>query len=112
MKKGLIRWGLNILAIILTAYLMDSFSVSGWGAIFGSIVLAVVNTVIRPIIVLLTLPINIATLGLFTLVINGFTFWLTSKVVDGFYVEGLWAAVLAALVVSIFSTVIGWFVND
>ncbi|MGE5370769.1 MAG: phage holin family protein [Solirubrobacterales bacterium] len=113
MKNWLIRWGINIAALYLIAYLLQpNFHIAGWGAVFGTIVLAVVNAVIRPLIVLLTLPINILTLGLFTLVINGLSFWLTSVVVKGFDINSFWTAILAALMLSVISTVAGWFFKD
>lgn len=113
MPKWIIRWGLNILAIMLTAYIVPQFDVNTWWvAIIASIVLAILNAIVRPIIIVLTLPINLLTLGLFTLVINGFILWLTSKVIDGFIVQGFGTAILAALVLTIVSAVINWFVKD
>lgn len=113
MPKWLVRWGLNIIAIMLTAFIVPAFDVKTWWvAIIASIVLAVLNAVVRPIIMVLTLPINIVTLGLFTLVINGFILWLTSKVIDGFVIPGFGTAILAALVLSIVSFVINFFIED
>jgi putative membrane protein len=76
------------------------------------IVFGLVNTVIKPILKLLTLPINIAALGLFTLVINAFLFWLTSVLVNALTVDGIVSAFLGALVVSIVSTVLSWILPD
>ncbi|MGE5404406.1 MAG: phage holin family protein, partial [Candidatus Saccharibacteria bacterium] len=61
---------------------------------------------------LFTLPINIVTLGLFTLVINGFILWITARVVDGFHIGGFGTAIVAALVLTIISSVVNWFVED
>ncbi|MDD3894479.1 MAG: phage holin family protein, partial [Syntrophomonadaceae bacterium] len=83
-----------------------------WGAIVGSIFLGIVNAIIRPVLIILTLPLNIVTLGLFTLVINGFTLWLTAITVKGFDVTGFGAAILSALVLSIVSFVISYLVKD
>lgn len=112
MPKWVLRWLLNIGAILLTAYVVKGFNVTVLGAVFGSLVLGFVNAVIRPIIILLTLPINILTLGLFTLVINGFMLWLTSAIVKGFDLTGFGAAVIAALLLSILSFAISFLVSD
>ena len=72
--------------------------------------LALVNTLIRPVLVLLTLPITLLTLGLFTLVINGLLFWLVASFVHGFAVAGFWSAFLGALVYSVVSTALTWLV--
>lgn len=112
MPGWLIRWLLNIAGIILTAYVVKGFDVTVMGAIFGSLVLGVVNAVIRPVIILLTLPINVLTLGLFTLVINGLMLWLTSAVVKGFDLTSFGAAVISALVLSVISFIISFFVAD
>lgn len=112
MTGWLIRWVLNIIAIIFTAYLISGFEVTVPGAIFGSIILGVINAIIRPVVLLLTLPINIITLGLFTLVVNGLMLWLTSSVIKGFEVQGFGTAIIAALVLTFFSFVISFFVKD
>lgn len=107
MIRWLVHWALTIGAIILTAYLIPGFDVASTGvAVIASIVLAILNTLVRPIIKLITLPINILTLGLFTLIVNGFMVWLTSQVVSGFVVSGFWNAVLVALVLSVFGVII------
>jgi putative membrane protein len=110
--RWLLRWILNILGLILTAYLIGGFEVTVPGAIVGSIVLGIVNAIIRPVIILLTLPLNVVTLGLFTLVINGMMLWLTSGVVKGFDIHGFGAAVLSALVLSIVSFIASMLVKD
>jgi putative membrane protein len=79
-----------------------------YAALITAVVLGVLNALIRPVLLLLTLPINFLTLGLFTLVINGLLFWLTSTVVKGFFVEGFWPAFWAALIFSIFSFIVSW----
>ena len=89
MQGWVLRWLLNILAIILTAALLPGFDVTVWGAIVGSIFLGVINAIIRPILLVLTLPLNIMTLGLFTLVINGFMLWLTAGPY-GIYPDWFW----------------------
>jgi putative membrane protein len=77
-------------------------------ALVAALVLAFVNALIKPILILLTLPINLLTLGLFILVINALMFWLVSAIVKGFYISGFWPAFFAALVFSIFSLVLNY----
>lgn len=102
--KILSKWIISTLAILLAAYLIPGISVSGvYIAIIIAVLLGLINAIIRPIVVILTLPINIVTLGLFTFVINGFFFWLLSTFIKGFEINGFWTAVLGALVVSIIS---------
>jgi putative membrane protein len=79
--------------------------------IAAAILLALVNTYLRPLVVVLTLPINILTLGLFTLVINGLMLELVSWFIPAFHVEGFWTAVGAALVISIISLLLNWFLK-
>ena len=100
----LIVWLINTVALLALPYLMTSIRISGfWTALSAALVLGLVNALIRPVLVLLTLPVTLVTLGIFILVINGLLFWLVSKMVDGFYVTGFWAAVGGALLYSIIS---------
>ncbi|OPX86722.1 MAG: Membrane protein of unknown function [Pelotomaculum sp. PtaB.Bin104] len=112
MTGWLIRWALNVVAIIFTAYIINGFEVTIAGAIFGSIILGIINAIIRPVILILTLPINIITLGLFTLVVNGLMLWLTSSMIKGFDVTGFGIAIIVALILSIFSFIISYLVKD
>ena len=84
MKGWLVRWLLSVVVIILASYVIVGFEVTLMGAIFGSILLGFFNAFVRPVVKLLTLPINILTLGLFTLVINGLMLWFTSSLIKGF----------------------------
>lgn len=103
----LLRWLLNALTLLAIAYYLPGVAVSGfYAALITALVLGLVNAVIRPILVLLTLPINILTLGLFTLVINGLLFWFVSTIVKGFTVAGFWPAFFGALILSIVSWII------
>jgi len=106
-----IRWILSIGGIIITTYIVDGFEVTIAGAIIGSIVLGILNAVVRPIILLLTLPINVLTLGLFTLVINGFILWLVGVVVRGFEIQTFWAALIAALLLMVINTILNFLVK-
>ena len=112
MPRWVLRWLLNVAGIILTAYLVKGFNVTFLGAVFGSLVLGAVNALIRPVVIALTLPLNILTLGLFTVVVNGFMLWLTSAVVKGFDFAGFGAAVLAGIILSAISFGISWIVRD
>lgn len=112
MTQWFIRWILNVAGIIFTAYVIVGFNVTVAGAIVGSIVLGFINATIRPLILLLTLPINLLTLGLFTLVINGLMLWIVNLVVKGFDIQSFGTAVFAALILTIVSSVISFFVKD
>lgn len=100
----LIRWFVAALALIITAYLLPGVSVSSiYIALIVAVLLGFVNMFLKPIFVILTLPINILTLGLFTFVINGLLFWFVASFVDGFNVVGFGSAILGALIVSVIS---------
>ncbi len=103
--KLLIRLLINALAILLVAYLVPGVAVTGfYTALIVAVVLGLLNLVIKPLVLLLTLPINILTLGLFTFVINALLFWFVGTVVKGFSVEGFVPAFLGALIL----TAVGW----
>lgn len=103
----LLRWVINALLLMLIPYIVPGVEVASFfTALVVAVVLAAVNAVIRPFIILLTLPINILTLGLFTLVINALMFYLVSAIVKGFFITNFWAAFFAALVYAIFSMII------
>jgi putative membrane protein len=100
----LLVWLINTLALIAVAYLVPSISVSSFtSALVAALILGLVNAVIRPILVLLTLPVTILTLGLFILVINGLLFWLVGSFVPGFVVHGFWAGFIGSILFSIVS---------
>ncbi|GMQ95335.1 MAG: phage holin family protein [Patescibacteria group bacterium] len=100
----LAKWLIVALSLLLTAYLLPGIQVASlYIALIVALFLGVVNVVLKPILVILTLPINILTLGLFTFVINGFLFWLLSTFIKGFEVDGLLVAILGAFVVSVLS---------
>lgn len=112
MLSIIIRWIINAVLLMLIPYVVPGVTVKNfWVALVAALVLAFVNALIKPILILLTLPINILTLGLFILVINGLMFWLVSAVVKGFYISGFWPAFFAALVFSIFSIVLNYLLD-
>src|SRR3982750_4609894 len=100
----LIVWLVNTLALLGVAYLMPSVHVESLGtAVIAAALLALANAVIRPILVLLTLPVTILTLGLFIFVINGLLFLGVGSFVPGFHVGGFWPGVFGAIVYSVIS---------
>jgi putative membrane protein len=121
MTKLVIRWLINFLALFAAAWLVKGITVEGgdgW-TVFAimAIILGLVNAILRPLLKLLTCPLIILTLGLFTLVINGFTLWLSSRIAVnwfhvGFYVDGFWAAFWGGLVVSIVSLILSAVLMD
>jgi putative membrane protein len=104
MVRLLVVWLVNTAALVAVAYLMPSVSIASLpAALVGALVLGLVNAVIRPVLVLLTLPVTVLTLGLFIFVINGLLFWAVGSFVEGFHVAGFWSGVLGALVFSVIS---------
>jgi putative membrane protein len=103
----LIRLLVNAVALIVVAYVVPGVHVSGIaGAVVAALILGIVNAVIRPILVILSLPLEILTLGLFTLVINALLFWLVGALHVGLEVSGFWAAFLGAIVMTIVSWIL------
>src|SRR3954447_23517752 len=99
-------WLINAGTLLLIPYLLPSVSVdSFYTALITALVLGLVNAVIRPILLLLTLPITIVTLGLFILVINALMFWFVASFIEGFRVDGFWSAFWGAIVYSVLSIV-------
>lgn len=100
----LILWLINALALLAVPYLLHSVQVDSFGAaLIAALILGFVNTLVRPVLVVLTLPVTLLTLGLFILVINGLMFWVVAQLVGGFHVGGFWSAVGGALLYSIVS---------
>lgn len=100
----LLIWILNAVALLIVAYILPGISVASfWSALIAALVLGLLNTLVKPVLVLLTLPVTIVTLGLFLLVINALVFWFAGSVLKGFQVNGFWWALLGALVYSIIS---------
>lgn len=100
-----LRWLLNALVLILVAYLVPGVHVAGfWTAVWVALLLGLLNAVVRPVLVLLTLPINILTLGLFTFIINAGLLLFVSNVTKGFTIDSFGAAVVAAILLWAF----GW----
>ena len=105
----ILRWVLNAAALLLVAYIYPGVTVDSFlAALIAALVLGLVNAVIRPLLVILTLPVTVLTLGLFLFVINALLFWFVANVVQGFHVAGFWAALLGSIIYSIVTTVVGW----
>jgi len=100
----LITWLINAVALMALPFLMSSVQVTNFTtALIAALVLGLVNTLIRPVLVILTLPVTVVSLGLFILVINALLFWMVSHWIDGFNVNGFWSAFIAAILYSIIS---------
>ena len=100
----ILNWLLMALSILITAYIVPGVTISGvWAALWLTIFLAIVNVILRPFLILITLPINILTLGLFTFVINALLVLLSGTVIKGFEVQGFWAAIFFSVLLSIIS---------
>lgn len=106
--KLVLRWLINAVALLLIAQLVPGIDVASFYiALIAALILGLVNALIRPLLIVLTLPINILTLGLFTLVINALLFWFVSSFIQDFSVEGFLAAFLGALIMALVS----WLTN-
>jgi putative membrane protein len=103
----LLTWIINAVALLAVPYLMSSITVDSIGtALIAALVLGLINTLIRPLLVLLTLPVTFLTLGLFIFVINGLLFWAAAEMIGGFQVAGFWSAVGGAILYSIISWIL------
>lgn len=106
--KLFFHWFIGVLAILIGAYIVPGVSVTLTGALIAAVVLGALNLLVRPILFVLTLPITIVTLGLFSLVINALMVMLVALIVPGFMVVGFWSALLYAFVLA----VINWVFNS
>ena len=102
--KLLLVWLINAVALMAVAYLVPGIAMASFmTALVASLVLGLVNAVIRPVLILLTLPATLLTLGLFIFVINGLLFWFVGSFVSGFMVAGFWPGMIGAIAYSIVS---------
>jgi putative membrane protein len=107
MVKLIVRWLLLAAALLLVAYLYPGVTVASFGAaMIAAFVLGLLNTVVRPLLILLTLPVTLLTLGLFLFVINALMFWAAASLLDGFGVAGFGAALIGSLIYSLSGMVI------
>jgi len=113
MRGIFIRWLILTFAIIATSYLIDGIQVSGFlSAFFAAAILGILNAFFRPILLILTLPVNILSLGLFTFIINAIVLMMVSGVISGFEVYGFWSAVLGSLLISLVSWLLTSFIGE
>ena len=109
----LLRWLILTSGIIIASYLLEGIHVTGFfSAFLAAALLGILNALFRPILILLTLPINILSLGLFTFVINALMLMMVSGVVSGFEVRGFWTALVGSLIISIISWLLNSFISD
>jgi putative membrane protein len=109
MLSLLARWVVNAAALLLVAYLYPGVAVTGFlAALIAALVLGLVNALIRPLLVILTFPVTLLTLGLFLFVINALMFWLAAAVVPGFNVAGFWASLVGSVLYSVITLVTSW----
>lgn len=101
MAKMILKWLLSAAALLGVAYIYGGVSVASFSsALVAALVIGLLNMLVRPLLVLLTIPITLLTLGLFLFVINALMFWAASGLVGGFHVAGFWAALLGSLIYS------------
>lgn len=109
----LLRWALNAVALLIIPEIISGITVESYlSALAAAVLLGLVNALIRPILVLITLPITLLTLGLFTLVINAFLFWGVSGLVGGVHVSDFWTAFWGALLYSLLTWIVNLAVGD
>lgn len=113
MKGVFVRWLTLTVAIIVASYLLDGIHVSGFfSAFFAAAVLGILNAFFRPIAIILTLPLNILSLGFFTFVINAIMLMMASGVIPGFEVYGFWSAVFGSFLISVVSWLLNSFISE
>jgi putative membrane protein len=111
--KLLVTWILNALALLAVAYLIPNINIANiWIALIAAVVIGLANVLIKPILVILTLPITLITLGLFIFVINGVLFWVVGHFLQGFEVRTLLAGIVGAVAYSVISWILSAIVID
>jgi putative membrane protein len=109
----LLVWLVNAVALFLLPYVFPWVKVDTfWAALAAALVLGLINTLIRPLLLVLTLPVTVLTLGLFIFVINGLLFWAVGSFVEGFHVAGFWSGVFGAIVYSLISWALSALIPD
>lgn len=111
--RFLVRWCINALALIAVAYLYSGVKVDGIvAALIAALVLGFVNAIVRPVLILLTLPATLLTMGLFIFVINAFLFWFVAEMVTGFDVDGFMPALIGSLMYSVITLLVSWAIAE
>ena len=105
--KLIIKLLLNALIVVLLSKLLSGVNVDGYGtAVIVAIVIALLNLTVKPLLIILTLPVTLITLGLFLLIINGIIIWMAHKLVDGFEVSSFWMGVLFSILLTVFQSIL------
>ena len=105
--KLILKWLFSALALLAVAYIYSGVQVANYtSALWAAAVIGLLNILVRPLLVVLTIPVTIVTLGLFLFVINALMFWAAGSMLDGFHVAGFWAAMLGSMIYSLMSMVI------
>lgn len=114
MKGLFVRWLMLTVAIMAAAYLLPGIEITGgiFSAFSAAAILGILNALLRPLLLLLTLPLNILSLGLFTFVINALMLMMASGVISGFHIAGFWSAVFGSLIIGIVSWLLTSMIND
>ena len=113
MTRLLVKWFICSVSLAVAAWMIQGITIrNGWVLLFAALVVGFLNAFLRPILILLTLPLNILTLGFFTFVINAAMILFTAKIVGGFSVDGFWTAFLAAIVMSIVGFLLNIFFTE
>jgi putative membrane protein len=103
----ILLWILNAVALLIVAYLLPGIVVTGFGsALIAAVVLGLLNILVKPVLIILTLPVTIVTLGLFLFVVNALVFWFAGSILSGFKVQGFWWAVIGAILYSVISSLL------
>ncbi len=112
MRGLFVRWGINSLALLIVVHTVRGIEVTNpIAVVVAALFLGILNAFLRPALILVTLPFNLITLGLFTFIINGFLLWLVAQVVKGFTVAGFWPAVAGSFLFSLMSFLISILIN-
>ncbi|ACF12890.1 membrane protein of unknown function [Chloroherpeton thalassium ATCC 35110] len=110
--KLILSWIINAVAVYATASFLDGIYVkSFWAALIVALILGLVNTIIKPILVFLSMPFIVLTLGLFLILINAFMLYIASQVVAGFALAGFWPAVIGSIFISVISWILSTLFN-
>ena len=113
MRGLVIRWLVSAVALYLTSLIVRGIEIDGvFPLLFAAVTIGILNAVVRPFVLLLTLPLNVLTLGLFTLVVNAAMLWMASEVVKGFTVHGFWSALGGWLLMSLFTFLINLLIGE
>lgn len=105
--KLILRLLLNAVAVVLLAKLLNGVTVDGYvTAIIVAVVISLLNLIVKPALIILTLPITVLTLGLFLLIINGIIIWMAHKLIDGFYVDSFWMGILFSILLAILQSIL------